>query len=42
LGEIVIGKKKGNTSHCRQGRIHINQTTVGDGANDLPMLNLRV
>jgi len=43
LGEIVDGKKKAEYLKAiaeREG-IHINQTiAVGDGANDLPMLNL--
>ena len=43
LGEIVDGKKKAEYLQAiadKEG-IHINQTiAVGDGANDLPMLNL--
>ena len=43
LGEIVDGKKKAEYLRAiadKEG-IHINQTiAVGDGANDLPMLNL--
>jgi phosphoserine phosphatase len=42
LGEIVDGKKESRifTSHCRQGRhSHQSNHCVGDGANDLPMLN---
>jgi phosphoserine phosphatase len=40
LGDIVDGPKKASTSHCRKKEA-INQTiAVGDGANDLPMLNL--
>ena len=43
LGEIVDGKKKAEylKSIAEKEGIHINQTiAVGDGANDLPMLNL--
>jgi phosphoserine phosphatase len=41
LGDIVDGPKKVPESHCRKEGLHINQTiAVGDGANDLPMLNL--
>ncbi|MFT6731742.1 MAG: phosphoserine phosphatase [Glaciecola sp.] len=43
LGEIVDGKKKAEylTAIAKKEGIHINQTiAVGDGANDLPMLNL--
>ena len=43
LGEIVDGKKKAELLQLiadKEG-VHINQTiAVGDGANDLPMLNL--
>jgi phosphoserine phosphatase len=40
LGEIVDGKSRIFTSHCRQGRhSHQSNHCVGDGANDLPMLN---
>jgi hypothetical protein len=40
LGEIVDGKAELQTIADKEG-IHINQTiAVGDGANDLPMLNL--
>ncbi|MEM0575012.1 phosphoserine phosphatase SerB [Flavobacterium polysaccharolyticum] len=43
LGEIVDGQKKAEylKSIAEKEGIHINQTiAVGDGANDLPMLNL--
>jgi phosphoserine phosphatase len=43
LGEIVDGKKKAEylKAIAEKEGIHINQTiAVGDGANDLPMLNL--
>jgi phosphoserine phosphatase len=43
LGEIVDGKKKAEylKAIAKKEGIHINQTiAVGDGANDLPMLNL--
>ncbi|NGY36231.1 phosphoserine phosphatase SerB [Flavobacterium sp. XN-5] len=43
LGEIVDGKKKAEYLReiAEKEGIHINQTiAVGDGANDLPMLNL--
>ncbi|TDE06350.1 phosphoserine phosphatase SerB [Flavobacterium hiemivividum] len=43
LGEIVDGKKKAEYLReiAEREGIHINQTiAVGDGANDLPMLNL--
>jgi phosphoserine phosphatase len=40
LGELLTVQKKPQ-SHCRKEGLHINQTiAVGDGANDLPMLNL--
>jgi phosphoserine phosphatase len=43
IGDIVDGKKKAELLQAiadKEG-IHINQTiAVGDGANDLPMLNL--
>jgi len=43
LGEIVDGQKKAEylKAIAEKEGIHINQTiAVGDGANDLPMLNL--
>jgi phosphoserine phosphatase len=41
FGEIVDGKKKAEyLKPLQKEGIHINQTIVGDGANDLPMLNL--
>ena len=43
LGDIVDGQKKAEylTAIAKKEGIHINQTiAVGDGANDLPMLNL--
>jgi phosphoserine phosphatase len=43
LGEIVDGAKKAEylRAIAEKEGIHINQTiAVGDGANDLPMLNL--
>jgi phosphoserine phosphatase len=43
LGEIVDGAKKAEYLQeiAEREGIHINQTiAVGDGANDLPMLNL--
>jgi phosphoserine phosphatase len=39
LGDIVDGQRSRVPSHCRKEGLHIN-IAVGDGANDLPMLNL--
>jgi phosphoserine phosphatase len=40
LGDIVDGPKK-DLKAIAEKKAHINQTiAVGDGANDLPMLNL--
>jgi phosphoserine phosphatase len=42
IGDIVDGKKESRViARSDKEGIHINQTiAVGDGANDLPMLNL--
>jgi phosphoserine phosphatase len=38
---LTVQRKPSTESHCRKEGLHINQTiAVGDGANDLPMLNL--
>jgi phosphoserine phosphatase len=38
---LLTVQKKPERNHCRKEGLHINQTiAVGDGANDLPMLNL--